>query len=213
MYEFLGDAIVNSSIVKYVYTAYPNSRMEHVQVLARLKILMASKSFIFKISDQLGFKKYIKAEPEVYETDIRSTMEDVFEAFFGCTYCMFNELYTPMSGDSVCYVILCNILDTLKLPTTYEDLVDPITRLKELMDTYTHLRQDVKIKWTYDSIKRVHTGVGTFEDFKASSTKYKKADAHQHLSEQLLSYLAFVGYTKPVNPAFEILKQRRSINF
>lgn len=212
MYEFLGDAIVNSSIVKYVYSAYPNTCMEHVQVLARLKILMASKTFMFKVSDQLGFRRYIKADSEVYETDIRSTMEDVFEAFFGCTYCMFNELYAPMSGDTVCYTILRNIFDTVALPRTYEDLVDPITRLKELMDTYTHLRQQVKITWTYDPIKRVHTGTGTCGNFKTSSTKYKKSDAHQNLSEQLLQYLAIVGYTRPVNPAFDILQHRIQTN-
>ncbi len=207
LYEFLGDSIVNSSIVKYVYAAYPDAGMEHVQVLARLKILMASKVFIFRLAERYGFRRFIRADAVVYETDIRATMEDVFEAFFGCTYCVFND-YREMSGDSVCYRMLSGMLSTVDLPLSYDELVDPVTRLKELMDTYTQLRSEVAVRWVYDPVKRLHTGTGSWRYFSASSTKHKKADAHQVVSEQLLAHLASCGYSKSVNPAFNILMRR-----
>ena len=90
--------------------------------------------------------------------DITSTLEDVFESFFGATELIIDNKFKIGTGYKICYKIISRLLDKINITINYEDLVDSKTRLKELFD------------------HNKHKGIGTIEyiKFDADMCKYNK---------------------------------------
>lgn len=135
--EILGDVTCNKSIVWYIKDRFPQlQNSEGVKVIARLRINLVSKKNFSIIADQLGFTEFISCEKDIKDQKGKSILEDVFEAFFGATELLIDKMISPGAGYSICYRIIKNILDEQYISLDYEDLYDPITRLKETFDFF-----------------------------------------------------------------------------
>jgi dsRNA-specific ribonuclease len=107
-----------------------------VKVIARLRINLVSKKNFANIAEQLGFNRYISCEKEIKDLKGKSLLEDVFEAFFGATELLMDRHFGIGSGYGICYRIIKSIFDETTISLRYEDLYDPITRLKETFDFF-----------------------------------------------------------------------------
>jgi len=135
--EILGDVTCNKCIVWYIKDRFPQlQNSEGVKVIARLRINLVSKKNFANIAESLGFSNYISCEQEIKDQKGKSLLEDVFEAFFGATEMLIDSIIGQGSGYGICFRILKSILDELNISLRYEDLYDPITRLKETFDFF-----------------------------------------------------------------------------
>lgn len=137
--EILGDATLNKAIVWYINNRFPQlHNAEGVKVIARLKIKLVSKNNFSEIAEQYGFLPFIQINEEnmKQKLNLKSVLEDVLEAFFGTTELLIDKHYGQGSGYGICYELLKNIMDRRHISLKYEDLYDPITRLKETFDIF-----------------------------------------------------------------------------
>jgi dsRNA-specific ribonuclease len=134
--ETLGDSTLNKAIIWYFSRRFPqiNSR-DGIDILTKLKIKFTQKKSFAFLAQKMGFQNFIAVLPG---EDMISTLEDVFEAFFGATELVLDKKYKIGSGYRICYKIICKLLDTLQISIGYEELVDAITRFKELFDQNKH---------------------------------------------------------------------------
>ena len=146
-FEQIGDLAANQFIVSYSYRRFPQlDCTQGVKVVARLRINYGAKEFFAIVADNLGFWPFISAaedgeKPNTYyrKYNKRDLLEDVFEAFIGCTEYLLDKAYRPGVGYGIVYDILSNIFDEIPMSLAYEDLMDPKTRLKETFDKYKEL--------------------------------------------------------------------------
>jgi len=135
--EILGDVTCNKCIVWYIKDRFPQlQNSEGVKVIARLRINLVSKKNFAIIAESLHFHDFISCEKEIKDQKGKSLYEDVFEAFFGATELLIDSITGFGSGYGICYRIMKSILDEQNISLRYEDLYDPITRLKETFDFY-----------------------------------------------------------------------------
>jgi dsRNA-specific ribonuclease len=145
--ELLGDVTCNRSLLWYFQRKFfPNlSSKENVKILARMKIVYASKNVFSPIALRAGFLKFISAREEDFKYNFKSLCEDALEAFFGATEHLLDINIRNGVGGAICYDILASFLDEMVFETTYDKLLDNITRLKELGDAHPLFR-NVPIK-------------------------------------------------------------------
>jgi hypothetical protein len=136
-FEILGDVTCNKVVVWYIKERFPVlQNTAGVKVIARLRINLVSKKNFSLLAEKLGFGPFISCDQEIKEQKGKSLLEDVFEAFFGATEFLMDSLVHPGAGYGICYSLLKNIFDDVPISLRYEDLYDPITRLKETFDFY-----------------------------------------------------------------------------
>jgi dsRNA-specific ribonuclease len=150
--EFIGDSVLNKSIVSYVHTRFPKLMVpKGVKIMSRLKINLVSGQTYAGIAKRFSFGPFISLDmPDVKTVGIRDeVLEDVLEAFFGALETTIDELFHIGMGYMICFKIISDILNTTHISLEYEDLFDAKTRLKETIDAY---------KWKMGTIKynRVH---------------------------------------------------------
>jgi dsRNA-specific ribonuclease len=146
-FEQIGDVAANKFIVCYSYRRFPQLDCTlGVKVVARLRINYGAKVFFSTVAEKLGFWPFISAgedgtEPNKHyrKYNKRDLLEDVLEAFIGCTEYLLDKAYRPGVGYGIIYDILSNIFDEIPMSLAYEDLMDPKTRLKETFDLYKEL--------------------------------------------------------------------------
>ena len=135
--EILGDVTCNKIVVWYIKDRFPVlQNTAGVKVIARLRINLVSKKNFSLLAEKLGFDDFISCEKEIKEQKGKALLEDTFEAFFGATEMLLDSLVHPGAGYGICFKILKSIFDELPISLKYEDLYDPITRLKETFDFY-----------------------------------------------------------------------------
>ena len=135
--EILGDVTCNKIIVWYIKERFPFlCNTEGVKVIARLRINLVSKKNFSGLSEKLGFEPFITCDAEIRQQRIKSILEDVFEAFFGATELIIDRIMSPGAGYGICLRLFSAILDDIDISLRYEDLYDPITRLKETFDFF-----------------------------------------------------------------------------
>lgn len=152
--EILGDATLNKCVVWYINNRFPQlHNAEGVKVIARLKIKLVSKNNFSEIAEQFGFLPFIQINEEnmKQKLNLRSVLEDVLEAFFGATEMLIDRHFGPGSGYGICYELLRHIMDRHPISLQYEDLYDPITRLKETFDIFRSSSLWGQVR--YDNIK------------------------------------------------------------
>ena len=140
--ELLGDGTCNRSLLWYFQRKFfPNlSSKENVKILARMKIVYASKNVFSPIALRAGFLKFISAREEDFKYNFKSLCEDALEAFFGATEHLLDTNIRNGVGGAISYDILASFLDEMVFETTYDKLLDNITRLKELGDAHPPFR-------------------------------------------------------------------------
>jgi dsRNA-specific ribonuclease len=222
-YEFLekiGDTTCNKAIIWYIYRKFPKLKLKPQGLMIFTKIchiLQSNKTFS-KIALDLGFQKFIthgmmRTKDGLYEDIMivkrNSVLEDCFEAFFGATEFLIDSISREGVGYAICNEIFKSMISNIELPSIqYENLVDAVTRLKELFDftfpgkgklgTYefvsvessgdeTFKVKNVNVVWKSLSgvVKVIATGSGSLKD------KAKIVAA-----ENALEYFRQIGYVK-----------------
>lgn len=154
--EILGDSTLNKCVVWYISKRFPQLKCsEGVKIIARLKINLISKKTFADIAMRLDWWEFVTAEEEVKQTKKKKLLEDIFEAFFAATEILIDEIVYPGSGYPICYRIIATLFNELDISLEYENLYDPITRLKEVFDYFKD--------------------IGTF------AFENQKKDGHQHV--------------------------------
>ena len=213
--EILGDATLNKCIVWYINNRFPQLHNEGgVKVIARLKINLVSKNNFSEIAEELGMLPFIQINEENLKTKInlKNILEDVFEAFFGTTEMLIDKCISPGAGYGICYHLLKNIMDRKHISLKYEDLYDPITRLKETFDIFrTSLWGQVR----YENVKQESTQYVTVFQFDPVSGRkvalgYASAptldEAKQLAATTAIEKLANRGFKRPIPEYYTTLQ-------
>jgi dsRNA-specific ribonuclease len=141
-FEQIGDVAANHFVISYCYRRFPQlDCTSGVKVIARLRINYVSKDSFSSIAENLNFWPFISAAIEGTERNQKyrnrnkkDLLEDVLEAFIGCTEYLLDEAFRPGVGYGIVYDILESIFNELPMSLEYEDLYDAKTRLKETTD-------------------------------------------------------------------------------
>ena len=141
-YEIIGDGTLNKAIITYLSKKFPKlNQPKGVEALTPLKHDLISKRSFAKLANQLDFWKHIKISLAKRQTDMNRTLEDVFEAFFGVTEILINRYIYDGLGYFICSNIIYQILSQCTINPSYKNVVNPISRLKELFDSYGNLQK------------------------------------------------------------------------
>lgn len=141
-FEQIGDVAASHFIVNYVYRRFKQlDCTDGVKVVARLRINYGAKKSFSKIAEDLGFWDFITGPINgvIHNRKYRSRhrkdlLEDVFEAFLGCTEYLLDNEFRYGVGYAIVYDILTSIFNEKHMSLEYEDLVDNKTQLKETFD-------------------------------------------------------------------------------
>jgi dsRNA-specific ribonuclease len=223
-YEFLGDVTCNKIIVWYLKNRFPFlNNTKGVKVLARLKINYVSKKTFYGWSLELGFEKYISYDLETkmkYDMDI---LEDCLEAFVGVSELLIDKIFNG-SGYFFCYRFLTSILDKEYISLKYNDLYDPITRLKETFDYFNSLTMKNSCPFIWGTIRfeprkleeggqhvRLIQKLASREETLLEDEGLSLSDTKYRLSQNYLDFLKKSGFEKPLpdyykNIEFEQIK-------
>ena len=162
IFEQLGDVSIGKFIVNYMYKRFVQlNTSEGVDIVAKLKIKYASKEQLQSLGEQLNFWTIIMASEAERKTERKKLLEDVFEAFIGCTEYIIDDYASSSDrlnnyggiGYNVVYRILKALFDRLNISLVYEKLVDAKSRLNELI---TFIKQNKNIKYKEVMIDGVH---------------------------------------------------------
>lgn len=144
IYEQIGDVSANKFIVWYAYKRFPQLKCPlGVKVVARLRINYGAKQSFASIAENLGFWPFISAQEDGLDRSAKyrsrhkkDLLEDVLEAFVGCTEQILDDEYRPGVGYAIVYDILSTIFDEIPISLKFEDLIDAKTRMKEIFDAF-----------------------------------------------------------------------------
>lgn len=198
-YEQIGDSCVNHFLISYMYKRFPILKCANgVKVVARLKIKYGSKDVFYRIAYDLGFWEFISASELERSKNMKSLLEDVFEAFIGCIEYILNTSYVEGVGFGIIYAILSNIFDSIPISLSYENLHDAKTRLKEIFDFY----KDKIGKLIYEE-ERV--------DLLNTTTIYRNFNGKKIVLGKGISSLAADSQQKAAIVAIETLKKNNFV--
>jgi len=221
--EILGDSTINQCIVWYLHRRFPKlNNPLGVKVIARLKINLVSKQQFFEFGKQLNLWPFISATSDVRQTKMKPTTEDVFEAFFGATQLLLDEVQMGL-GNLICYRIIKVLFDTIPISLKYTDLYDPVTRLKETVDFYKGelgqiVYEDTKdmekllttskvYRVQYHPTRKCHTCGNNVRDIKhkqyvGTGIASLKKDARHKACDDALRILEKSGFKKTLDPYY-----------
>lgn len=161
IYEQLGDIACNHAIVNYAYKAFPelSKTPAGVNIVARIRIKWGSKECMCRFGERLGFWPFISASSEFRSTKKKALLEDVFEAFCGFNERLFDAKYGMGCGYSVVFSIVSKVLEASRISLAYEELWDPITRRKELVEYYFLRKSEVGLPPLINKFDKTSAGV------------------------------------------------------
>jgi len=222
-YETLGDQILNTSIVWYLFRRFPQlENPKGSDVLSRLKINLVSKKMFSELAKKLGFWPFISASVEVRSNEMKQCLEDTFEAFFGMTALLLDQRKRRGVGPSICYDIIEKIFEDVEISLKYEDLFDPKTRLGELFRDRGNTERGIgKFVYEYEKVPTQdgHELVKTlvYRNFDnrgrpgkmlvGTGTKALKKDAEQEASKEAIHNLNKLGFKKDVPQIYQELSR------
>jgi dsRNA-specific ribonuclease len=207
--EQIGDLSGNKFISNYMYERFPVlDRTEAVQVVARLRINYGAKESFSEFARSLGFFEFITATNELRKSNMKDLLEDVFEAFLGATERILDRRKRVGVGYAVVYDILATIFDNIEISLRYEDMYDPKTRLKELLEKdkkaygkeqYRNVRTDNLVR---SEVVQILNGVETVIGVGVASLQ---TPAEEKAAQMALETLAKQGIFKPLPNIFRII--------
>lgn len=209
-FEILGDATLNKCIVWYISKRFPELQCpEGVKIIARLKINLISKKTFSSLAQQLGFWDFVSAEDEIRQTKMKKVLEDVFEAFFGALEMLLDMIVYPGAGYPMCYRIILSLFNELPISLAYNDLYDPITRLKEIFDYYKDIGTFSFSNHKQDGIQYVNVSQnkGSQKTVIGSGSASLLDDAKQKACAKGIEYLKQRGIEKPISEYYKKLIQ------
>ncbi len=189
--ELVGDGIINSYIIQHLRKRFP--RIKSIKWLTRMKHNLASGKELARMCRAEGLEKFVRFGPEIeiiknkqlnldLNFDYLSILEDVMEAF---TAWVVGRIEATGKSHGVAIQVIHNILDTFfnakEISLRYEDVFDPISRLKEMYEA-----KNKGWKWTYrdgETIKATKIKDGSF---KAEAYGWPKGDKKQEDQNKVL---------------------------
>lgn len=211
-YEQLGDMSANKFIVSYMYLRFPILKQpKGVRIVARLRINYGAKQTFFEIANKLGFWNYISASQRKRDRQMKSLLEDVFEAFIGCTEFLLDNYFRPGVGYAIVYDILTSIFNDINISLKYEHLYDAKTRLKELFDYDSKKLGKVKYEDTFNEegkrLSQVYAILPSGEKKKiGEGIANIKPDAQQQAAKNAIYNLKKIGISKPLDDFYKLLE-------
>lgn len=218
--EILGDVTCNKIVVWYIKDRFPVlQNTAGVKVIARLRINLVSKKNFSLLAENLGFGDFISCEKEMKEQKGKALLEDVFEAFFGATELLLDSVVHPGAGYGICFKILKSIFDDLPISLKYEDLYDPITRLKETFDFYrsNNPGRQCPLLWGSMLFENTKTEKGQIVHlFQVDKSTHRKKllsiaeaplldDAKQMAASKALHMIEKEGFRRPIPEYYSLL--------
>lgn len=158
-FEQMGDVSVNKSIVDYTYRKLGlTGDSKAVKVISKLKSRYGSRQGESEMAEALGFWQFVNASEEDKKINRKKLLEDIFEAFIGALeYIVGKQQEVENIGYIVSYRFISKVMDALnaedfrryraiideseakgrsKTGALFEEVNDPITKLKELSDRH-----------------------------------------------------------------------------
>lgn len=222
IYETLGDISANKAIIWYAYRKFPEIHCSSgVRILSNIKAKYASKASFKIIGEKLGFFEFISASVDERERRKEGLIEDCFEAFCGATEMILDRETTQGVGYAILYDILENIFDIyMPISIKYEDLVDGVTRLKELFEEKVN-RPPGKVKYEFSEdnsgeyrvfiCRVIYERIENGRDVKRVISEGKgslKDKAKEQASLFALKALEKMGYSKSIPEVYIKLCQK-----
>lgn len=208
--EMLGDVTANKVIVWYFSRRFPQLNCpKGVKIVARLRINFVSKEKFSYFAKILGFLPFISSSYEERDDELKSLLEDVFEAFIGATEKLIDEYIKKGTGYDICYNIISYLLDKEDISLKYEDLYDAKTRLKEFVDFNKDKIGVLRYKYFYtgNTVTRVeiYTELNKELTFLSSAIAASQSIAEQTAAASGLKVLEKQGYTKRIPEEYRLL--------
>ena len=210
--EFLGDLTFNKCVGWYLPRRFPQLfDPEATDILTRLKIFIIQSKQMGTLAEKVGFLKFIHYDPsslEFKKTNTQKILEDVFESCFGAIEWVLDSRLKIGVGYTICYGIISKILDSEKYSLRFSDLVDAITRLKEIFDKFKYLGtiQYITIK---ESAPLLHVRIkqtmpnGHTRILGEAQDPHDLSSAKQSAAEQAIDILAREGIKHPDEGKYE----------
>ena len=216
--ETLGDNTLNKCVLWYLSYRFPQLNCpEAIDIITKLKISIIESHSFADIATHLGFFPYISyAKPGLNEpvgaVEKRKMLEDVFEAFFAAVELVLDRKVKPGMGFVVCSKLLSMILDERDYSLQYSKLVEPNTRLKELLDVYKDIKVSYKIVpdgtmfkasvLQTRLIEKTPEGEAIYDEhyqyLPFTGRGHSEQEAKQDVSEKVLEYYKSIGISKPI---------------
>jgi len=89
--EFLGDAVLDMIVARYLYERYPD---QNEGFLSKMRTKIVNGKMLGHLAKEIGFSKFAIISKQIEESQGRDnykTMEDIFEAFIGAIYIDFQD--------------------------------------------------------------------------------------------------------------------------
>lgn len=209
LFEKLGDKAVNKAINQYLYNRLQDEHdKEFIFRIDKAQSNLHSKEKLSELSKKYNFNKLINWKPIVYITsdnniywqlkednnyDNTDIGEDSFESILGLIEVLANRVRNGL-GYVIVYNILSYILDREDISFDLENLVENITKLKEIYDS-VRLRTDKNPKYysTYYKYKLDISFDGQLKTFSISKNYLNQKQANEQLAKQAIAYLNSKG--------------------
>ena len=134
--EALGDKTANKCIVWYLMRRFPQLMSNDTKgIFAELKMKYIQAETYARFMDQLGIARFIQMRPGLPFDVHLKIKEDVFEAVMAVIEQSIDVGKEGM-GYAVCYRILSRLMDQEEIRFRLQDVHNPMSRLKELTESY-----------------------------------------------------------------------------
>ena len=178
--EFLGDAVLELSTTKYLYSKYSASEGD----LTRWRAALVNTKILSRLARKLEFKKYLLlSHGELNSHVSEGVLADTIESFIGAIYLDRGEKRT----DSF---IAENILILLQKIIDQSDYIDAKSKLQELVQSRGQIAPCYKVIQAKgpDHAKNFKIGVLIDDQMISAGSGGSKQAAEQDAAEQALHY-------------------------
>lgn len=143
MFKFVGDTLVDASVVAYIGTLYPNLVGE--MWTTRIKHRLVSDRNLANFIENVGLVPFIIYGEEIKESMIKfpdnsknkkwiKMLDHIFRAFLGALTFVIDSKKAKGTGFAVVYNVVTSFFQTVHIELSYENLFDAKTRIKSLYD-------------------------------------------------------------------------------
>ena len=131
--ETKGDALLALAFFTYVDEILPVQERTP-SYYTELRRYWLSKPELAKFAEELGLPRFIKYAPGIMERPDINLKEDVFEAFFGAMFTVFDTMINPGTGYVYTYNYFYKFISNKNILLPEEQIFPSKTKLKELYD-------------------------------------------------------------------------------
>ena len=186
--EFLGDALLGSSISRYLFNRYAINHNKDEGFLTKIKIRLICGEQLAFLSEKINFNKFMIISKNVENNDGRNNthiLEDIYEAFLGALFLDSNDISIIDTFIITCIEEYVDISDLILNDNNYKGLL--LKYFQHNFLTYpiykTNKMQNTNL---FNSIVYKNTGEEIIEISKGEGKTKKKAE--QDASKNALIY-------------------------